>query len=146
MINPALKPGIYDTPASLVDVFPTILNWTGIDPPANLDGLSILPNLKDGKSVSREGKRALITELGDRKAIVDGKWRFIYNLDTKTSELYDTAKDPGETRNLAEAQKALTKRYLAIIKQIVKKMTVSYSIKSLSRSELKTLKSLGYIH
>jgi arylsulfatase A-like enzyme len=146
MINPALKPGIYDTPASLVDVFPTVLNWVGIDPPANLDGLSILPDLKDGKSVSREGKRALIAELGDRKAIIDGKWRFIYNLDTKTSELYDTLKDPGETRNLAEAQKSLTKKYLAIIKQIVKKMTISYSIKSLSRSELKTLKSLGYIH
>jgi len=146
MINPALKPGIFETPASLVDVFPTVLDWAGIDPPANLDGLSLLPGLKDGKSVVLEEKRVFVAELGDRKAIIDGDMKFIYNLDTKKAELYDTAKDPGETRNLAPARKDLTERYLARMKQIVKKMTVSYSVKTLSRSELKTLESLGYIH
>ena len=146
MINPALKPGIFETPASLVDVFPTVLDWAGIDPPANLDGLSLLPGLKDRKSVALDAKRVLIAELGDRKAIIDGDMKFIYNLDTKKAELYDTAKDPGETRNLEQARKDIANRYLAKMKQIVKKMTVSYSVKTLGKSELKTLESLGYIH
>jgi arylsulfatase A-like enzyme len=146
MINPALKPGIFETPASLVDVFPTVLDWAGIDPPANLDGFSLLPGLKNSNPVARGEKRVLIAELGDRKAIIDGKMKFIYNLDTKKAELYDTAKDPGETLNLAQARKDIADRYLAKMKQIVKKMTVSYSVKTLGRSELKTLESLGYIH
>jgi len=129
-----------------VDVFPTVLDWAGIDPPANLDGLSLLPGLKDRKSVALDAKRVLIAELGDRKAIIDGDMKFIYNLDTKKAELYDTAKDPGETRNLEQARKDIANRYLAKMKQIVKKMTVSYSVKTLGKSELKTLESLGYIH
>lgn len=145
-VNPALKPVVIDARASLVDVFPTVLDWAGIDIPANLDGVSLLPGIKNGKTLPQDEKRMFISELGDRKAIIDGRWKFIYNLDTKTCELYDIEKNPGETKNLTADYKDLTEKYLTIMKRIVEKMKVSYSVKSLSKEELKTLESLGYIH
>lgn len=145
-VNPSLHPRVIESPVSLVDVFPTVLEWAGLTTETEIDGYSLMSYLNDGKSGAKmPEKRILISELGDRKAIIDSRWKFIYNMDSNSIELYDIKKDPAEMNNIAENRKDLTKRYFEIIKKIIKKMAVSYSVRTLSEDELKNLRSLGYI-
>jgi N-sulfoglucosamine sulfohydrolase len=48
--KPGQKPCVTDAMASWTDIAPTILDWAGVKPPANLPGRSILPVLEQEKS------------------------------------------------------------------------------------------------
>lgn len=147
IVNPSLKHRTIESAVSDTDIFPTVLEWADLTVPEDLDGYSLSGFIKDGYSGGKMPEnRVFVSELGDRKALTDGRWKFIYNLDTKKQELYDLSEDPSETRNIAENRRNLAEHYLDIVKKIVKKMALSYSEKSLSKTELRNLESLGYIH
>lgn len=40
------------------------------------------------------------TEMGDKWAVYDGRWKYIVDTDSASEALYDTAADPNETRNV----------------------------------------------
>ena len=102
-------------PTSNVDFYPTLLAGAGIVPDERqkLDGVSILPVLKDPKA--RLDRRPLFWHyplskphfLGGRSggAIRDGNWKLIEWYDTGRTELYNLARDVSEKRNLAAVQK-----------------------------------------
>jgi iduronate 2-sulfatase len=84
----------------LLDLYPTLAELAGIEPPAGLEGKSLAPLLRDpaaawdkpARSVTKRGKsfgRSVRTE----------RWR--YTEWTGGAELYDHAADPDELRNLA---------------------------------------------
>ena len=111
-------------PAESVDIFPTLAELAGLPKPKgpqSIDGVSLVPVLKDGKARVRDhayhaypkGKmgRAIRTE---RYRLVE--WR---NPDEPRSaaqyELYDYLGDPNETQNHAATKPAVVKKLAAIL-------------------------------
>ncbi len=96
------KPGArVAQPASLIDVYPTLCDLTGVPIPAQCEGTSLLPQLRD-PSATREVP-AITTQTQGRQsghAVRDARWRYIRYYDG-FEELYDHAVDPGELTNLA---------------------------------------------
>ncbi len=95
---------IVDTPVTGADLFPTLLELAGIDNPAFVDGVSLVPLLKDKSILERSlywhyphyGNQG-----GDPSAIIrKGNWKLIHYFEDGTNELYNLSSDMRETKNL----------------------------------------------
>lgn len=86
-------------PAELLDVFPTLLELAGFPPRPDLEGHSLVPQLKDANA-PREWP-AITTHNHDNHGIRTEKWRYIRYADG-SDELYDMENDPNEWTNLAD--------------------------------------------
>lgn len=93
-----IKPGISSRPINLIDVFPTLIDLTGLPKREGLDGLSLLPLLKQEEG---DWFRPSVTTHGrGNHSIRDDRWRYIRYSDG-SEELYDHQKDDNEWTNLA---------------------------------------------
>lgn len=90
--------GTVDVPAVTSDYVPTVLDALGIDPPRELDGVSLLGVL-DGETDRRPDPVAFEHSDGSR-ALVDGEEKLLCR--DGTTELYDLGADPGETTDVAD--------------------------------------------
>jgi uncharacterized sulfatase len=88
--------------AELLDVYPTLLELTGLPDPGGLDGVSLAPALRDPshrvRSAARSYRRVEAPRLG--ASVRDGRWRLTQWPDGSL-ELYDLVDDPGTRRNLS---------------------------------------------
>ena len=123
IVAPGMKStgAVAQTPVSHIDLLPTLAELCNVKAPANIQGQSLVPMLKDPSvagrgwaltQVSRGGGRARATVSTDRGS--DGKRFFGYSLRTPRwrytewdagelgRELYDHESDPRELTNLAE--------------------------------------------
>ncbi len=87
-----------DQPASLLDVYPTLLELTGLPGVPGLEGMSLGPQLDDLDAVRSEP--AVTTWYYNNHAVRDLHYRYIRYRDG-SEELYDHRSDPREHRNLA---------------------------------------------
>jgi choline-sulfatase len=102
--HPGLAPRRVSEPASLIDIFPTLLDIAEIPKQqvvTQLDGRSLMPALR-GEPL--EGP-VLIEHLdggtiAPRVAVRDGKWKLVYSKAYPT-QLYDLEADPNEMDDLA---------------------------------------------
>jgi arylsulfatase A-like enzyme len=85
-------------PASLLDVYPTLVELSGGKPSSQLEGISLVPWLKD-PTAPRE-RPVLTTHERGNHAVRSERWRYIRYRDG-SEELYDHQRDPNEERNLA---------------------------------------------
>ncbi len=98
--GPGLKSKRIESPRSLLDVFPTILDVANIPTP---------PALNDtfGRSLFDLEKRSIISEyLGEGvmqpcRMLRDGPWKYVYT-HTYPDQLFNIEKDPFELKNCAE--------------------------------------------
>jgi len=98
-------------PAELLDVYPTLVDLCGLPPREGLEGLSLVPQLKDA-SAPRDHP-AITTHGPGNHGLRTERWRYIRYADG-SEELYDLAADPEEWANLANHPKhADAKRDLA---------------------------------
>jgi arylsulfatase A-like enzyme len=98
-------------PAELLDIFPTLLELGRFPARKDLEGLSLVPQLRDAKAA--RDRPAITTHNQGNHAIRTEQWRYIRYADG-SEELYDIHKDPREWTNLAANVKlAETKRELA---------------------------------
>lgn len=86
-----------------VDVYPTLADLAGLEPPGGLEGASLRPLLEDP---TRPWGRAAFTQLErggfPGYAVRTERWRYVeWDEGRRGAELYDHAADPGELRNLA---------------------------------------------
>lgn len=85
-------------PAELLDIYPTLIELCGIPARTDLEGLSLLPQLKDA-SAKRE-RPAITSHNQGNHGIRSERWRYIHYADD-SEELYDTQQDPNEWTNVA---------------------------------------------
>jgi len=97
---PGLPGRTIESPVSLLDVVPSLLEVLGLPAHGNLQGRGdVLAESYDGST------RALpftIQGLTREDGILYGDWKFTMNWDRRTRGLYDLANDPGEAENLAD--------------------------------------------
>jgi uncharacterized sulfatase len=103
---PGVKPGVAKGLVEFVDLLPTVADFCGVRPPANIAGQSLRPLLADP---SKPGKPAAFTIVthgpknrGD--SIRTDRWRYTEWSDG-SRELYNHGSDPEETTNLAADSK-----------------------------------------
>jgi arylsulfatase A-like enzyme len=88
----------------LIDLGPTILRFAGIDPPAGYEGLEFFSSTAQAdRPVFSETPRNIPEPSFYAWAMIDGSWKLMYDVVGHTFELYNLQDDPGETRNLIDA-------------------------------------------
>ena len=98
-----LSPRVTEEPMHHVDIMATALALAGGDPNGGqpLDGRNIWPVIAEGKTSQHED--LLINAESYRGAIRKGNWKFVkLAMLPGKIELFDLAKDPGETTNVAK--------------------------------------------
>ncbi len=85
-------------PAELLDIYPTLVELCGLPPKNDLEGHSLMPQLKDANAP--RPWPAITTHNHDNHGVRTEDWRFIQYADG-SEELYDMRKDPNEWTNLA---------------------------------------------
>jgi arylsulfatase A-like enzyme/Flp pilus assembly protein TadD len=109
--GPGVKPGArLSVTARSVDLVPTALEMLGVAVPARmrLSGRSLAPELRGGRLPDEPAYAESLLPLlhygwSDLRVLRDGRWKYIQ---APRPELYDLARDPGETANLAAAEPA----------------------------------------
>jgi arylsulfatase A-like enzyme len=80
-------PARVDRYTESIDILPTLLEAYGIPRAEALMGRSTLGASRPQADGGND--RAILSELGDRKAILSGGWKYLVDLDTGSEELYD---------------------------------------------------------
>jgi arylsulfatase A-like enzyme len=103
-------------PVTAMDVLPTIVELARIKAPvpAGVEGGSLVGVLRDpaGKGAVKRPREELVFHFphydlgngGPATAILAGDYKLIRNYETGSRRLFDLERDPGETRDLAQAQ------------------------------------------
>ena len=90
---------------SLMDIYPTLAELTVFDPPAHLDGRSLVPQFRNPEAETEpvvSSYKFIWTEnpiIGH--AVRSKRYRYIYYPDINLEELYDHEVDPNEWDNVA---------------------------------------------
>jgi arylsulfatase A-like enzyme len=101
------------------DVLPTISELTGTTPPADVDGISIVPELLGEETVGRiqEQHEYLYWELGGQTAIRMQHWKGIKPGPKRDWELYDLSSDISEEHDLAADHPELLAKLMKFAEQ-----------------------------
>jgi len=99
--RPGAKPGVARGLVEFVDIYPTVAEFCGVNPPANLAGQSLRPLLDDPAKPGKSAAFTLVTRGPQQRGdtVRTDRWRYTEWSDG-ARELYDHANDPEETRNL----------------------------------------------
>lgn len=133
-----VSPGRDERWARHVDVVPTVLGRLGIEPPEGLPGRSLLEAPADGDSYFEALSTNLNRGWAPLRGVIRGgsKW-----IELPVPELYDLPRDPGEQKNLADAER----RTVAALRSALPEEAVWPPRKgNVSPEEERRLRSLGY--
>lgn len=152
-----------DTPASNVDIWPTVLDLVGLPALPGADGRSLVPEIMAVGRGQRDGgaSRPIFAHL-DRRwgkskqdadplvSLTEGSLRLLLPLNEPgRAELYDLSADPGEQQNLARDRAADRDRLVALAKQHVEGATIPWGKEpaevELDELRLNQLRALGYM-
>ena len=152
-------------PVSLVDLMPTVLGAVGLEIPSQVQGRSLLPQLRDlrdhddlhGDDLHHDDQagrdRVLYGETylprlhfnwSELRGSENTKYHFI---DAPRPELYDLAKDPGEVHNLFTEKKAVSEEMRAKLAGMIRDYSAGKELAEktgLDPDLMERLKALGY--
>jgi len=97
-----------------IDIYPTLCDLAGIEPPPGMDGRSLVPNLKD---TSHQGKPAAFTYQRNRITMRTGRYRLMLHKvdDRAVAAVFDHTHDPNETKNIAREHPEIVDRLLPLL-------------------------------
>ncbi|MFW6169850.1 MAG: sulfatase [Planctomycetota bacterium] len=92
----------YAKPVEFLDIYPTLVELAGLEPPSHLAGRSLAP-LLDDPDHSRQAVAYTVLRRGQKllQAVRTPRWRYINLGPDGERELFDHHADPGDWRNLA---------------------------------------------
>ena len=98
------------------DILPTVAEVTGAKAPADIDGISLVPELIGEKAAGRQQAQHeyLYWEIGGWTAIRQGNWRAVKPPRKEAWELYDLVTDPGEAKDLAATKPDVLSKLTAL--------------------------------
>ena len=94
--GPGIDAGRTDSPAELIDVFPTLCDLVGIEAPDDIDGESLRPQIDDPALI--RSRPAITDHNPGNYGLRDQRYRLIHYADG-SEELYDVIDDPEESHN-----------------------------------------------
>lgn len=119
--GPNIKPKRYETPVSLIDLVPTVLDLVGLKVPEALCGESLRDSLVKGKEPE---PRPVYTEtLPDKTwdffsvGWVNGDEKVVLRPNKGIVQLFDLARDPDELKNLAKKHPKRLKKHLELLRE-----------------------------
>lgn len=121
-----IKPGwVADGLHSHYDVFPTILDITGVENPlkAQLPGRSFASNILSGND---EGDDDVVVydEYGPVRMIRSREWKYVHRYPYGPHELYHLSEDPDETQNLVDLPEY--KAHVTVMRDKLRKWFAKY--------------------
>lgn len=149
----------------LLDLAPTIFDYLGIEPDVRMDGVSLMPLLRNEEQKYAESKPVYFGEVNPVEdewplqtvyALVSGKFKFIRSVfkDSFKSDrlaLYDLAADPFEQLNLIGVHRELSDSLALEMENYrdycnsLRIQVEDLELKNLSDQQREKLRSLGYI-
>lgn len=154
---PGFPSGRVSTPVRTVDLMPTVLELVGLDVPAELPGVSLVPALAGGES-SMPSLRStpalsevrLFTGPNQFESLVEGDWKLLVRLSDRRASLYSLRDDPGEMRDVAAEEHERVAEMQMTLEGVVREAREAGEIYApvaelgLSSDEQDVLNSLGY--
>jgi choline-sulfatase len=152
MTGPGVPPGIrVKQQARSIDFLPTMLALLRIKPPANIQGISLVPGFTSGSlptDISYE--ETLYPKLSmawsELRAIRTNRWKYVR---APKAELYDLAADPRETSNIIQQHPGEVQKFEAQLNHLISPAGASTAEKIetnlVDQRLMDQLKSLGYL-
>ncbi len=142
------KAAVIEDTVDLVDIMPTVLAAVGAQPPAYLQGISLLPLISGKNSPEREFYFESLyarEDLGGAAltGLLTGGRKYI---DLPRAECYDLRADPAEKRNLLSSEPAAAdplRRRLKEWQERGSRQNID-TVRTMSAEERRRLESLGY--
>jgi arylsulfatase A-like enzyme len=97
--GPGIRPGTTAAMVYLMDIFPTILDLVGAAAPPGLDGRSFAPVVRGHAGKARESIFLAYRDV--QRALREQRYKLIVYPKVARRQLFDLARDPDETRDLA---------------------------------------------
>jgi arylsulfatase A-like enzyme len=142
--HPELAPRRIETPVSLVDIAPTILDLITGSVDERLDGISLVPEMV-GESPP-PGERILFSELGTMTAARRGDKKLIRaaNAERAQQSAYDLSADPGEKSAVDARSPWIADLSAAIDAHVARRVAPDGSAESLDPATEERVRVLGY--
>jgi arylsulfatase A-like enzyme/Tfp pilus assembly protein PilF len=142
-------------PVSLVDLMPTVLDAVGLQIPSQVQGRSLLSELRSDRDHDDQAERdrvlygeTFLPRLHFNWSELRGSENTRYHfIDAPRPELYDLAKDPGEVHNLFTEKKAVAEEMHAKLVGMIRDYSAGKELAektSLDPALMERLKALGY--
>jgi arylsulfatase A-like enzyme/Flp pilus assembly protein TadD len=137
--------------ASLIDIFPTVLDFLKLKPPGFVQGRSLVPLLNGRRQPARDLYFETdyfrdVLGCAPLRGALSGSFKYI---DLPRPELYDLTRDPAEKTNLAgdASQASRAEKSRALLASLEKALTGGgwVSGKTMTAEERRRLESLGYL-
>lgn len=146
-----VRGGRVDARASLVDLVPTVLDLVGLKTPERVQGVSLRGGLEGRPGPDRprplycESLEAAQFQCSGLTGLVEGSWKYIR---APRQELYDLARDPGETRNVIEQEAPVALRLRESLEATLQEYESAAAPADDAAADpdaVKRLQSLGYV-
>jgi arylsulfatase A-like enzyme len=135
-----LRPHRTLEPMASIDLVPSLLKLYGIPIPSSMAGRSALPSV----AITTAGSTPIVSELGDKKAVVAGPWKMIRNLPGGTEEFYRLGNGGGEEQLRGrETREPRWQPLRAVLDGLPTKATAS--TEAVDPATHEALRALGYL-
>lgn len=152
--DPGRKPAVVSGLAAMVDLFPTLLTWVGVAPPAN-QGHDLTSLLAEPRTERPTLIADVLLHGPSRWSVRRGPWKLIVPREAGPAvELYNLDRDPGEMRDLAPGEAELVRQLRALGEKEIAARQVAHhqffgaggtSTTYLQWNYITKLRSLGYL-
>lgn len=141
---------------SLMDIAPTVLDLAGIAVPPDMDGVSLMDDLRGSPFRTRAGRSAFsqvgLNDLAPNKdlvAVTTPEYKYIFDRLSSNEELYVLADDPAERNDVSRTMPDVAAQFRDMVREFYELQAARKPIATgkakIDPESARRLKSLGYL-